>query len=193
MATTDTRRPWLAAAAIVALTVIAYLPVWRAGFVWDDVALVSGNPLIHAADGLRRLWFSREAVDYFPFAYSTFWVEWRLWGADAVPYHVANVLLQALSAVLLWRVLAKLRVPGAWLAGLIFAVHPFAVGSVAWISERKNTLSMAFYLLTFLAWLRFETPARALLGAGVGVVSEDSIRRCRGPSSPWCRRPAAIP
>ncbi|MGD0999602.1 MAG: tetratricopeptide repeat protein [Candidatus Brocadiia bacterium] len=152
-----TRRRFRLAVAIVAVTLLAYLPVMlRGGFFWDDDSFLYANKLIRAPDGLRRLWFTKEPTDYFPLTSSVLWVEWRVWGNDPRGYHVVNVLLHAAAAVLAWRVLVRLRVPGAWLAGLLFAVHPAAAASVAWITELKNTLPMALYLMSLLAWLRFD-------------------------------------
>ncbi len=149
-------RRFLPALLIVAAALLAYAPVLRAGFNWDDDVFLTENPLIHASDGLYRFWFTTTPPDYFPLTSSMLWFEWRMWGQNALGYHVVNVLLHALSAMLLWRVLLRLKIPGALLAGLLFAVHPVAVASVAWITERKNTLSLAFFLASLLAYLRFD-------------------------------------
>jgi tetratricopeptide (TPR) repeat protein len=98
--------------------------------------------------------------DYYPITWSTLWLEWKCWGDNPPPYHAANCLMHALAAVLVWLVLRKLSIPGAFLGGLIFAVHPVAVCSVAWVSERKNTLSIIFFLLTFLCYFNFQNARR---------------------------------
>ncbi len=109
-----------------------------------------------APDGLRRIWFSLDSPSqYFPLVYSTFRIEHALWGLNSTGYHWVNLLLHIANALLVWRVLARLHVPGAWLAGAIFALHPVQVESVAWITERKNVLMGFFFLLTLLAWVAF--------------------------------------
>ncbi|MCX5900241.1 MAG: tetratricopeptide repeat protein, partial [Proteobacteria bacterium] len=149
------------------VTFAAYVPAFNAGYVCDDNIFLYENPLIQAPNGLYRIWCTTEQDVYFPLTYTMVWLEWRIAGNNPVFYHAMNILLHALASVLLWLVLKKLKVPGAYLAGLIFAVHPVAAASVAWITERKNTLSMVLYLLSILAWLRFEDAGRkrAYLGA----------------------------
>jgi len=150
------RHGWLFGLFLAAITLIAYGPAWHAGFIWDDDAYLTQNPLLTAPDGLRRIWFSLDLPSqYFPLTYTTFYVERALWGFNPAGYHLVNLLLHAANALLVWRVLARLRAPGAWLAAAIFALHPVQVESAAWITERKNVLMGFFFLLTLLAWIKF--------------------------------------
>ena len=149
----------IAGALLVLLTLITYLPALRGGFIWDDDSYVTQNPMLHSLGGLEAIWFKPLATpQYYPLVFTSFWVERHLWGVQPFGYHLVNVLLHALNAVLLWRVLQRLKIAGAWWIAAIFALHPVNVESVAWITERKNTLSGLFYLLSALAWLRFRPP-----------------------------------
>jgi len=155
--------PWLLGLLLAAGTIIAYQPAWRAGFIWDDDVYVTNNPLLSAPDGLKRIWFSMHShSQYCPLVITTFRFECMLWGLNSVGYHVVNILLHSANALLVWAVLRRLALPGAWLAAAIFALHPVQVESVAWITERKNVLSLFFYLLALLAWVEFveERPNR---------------------------------
>src|SRR5947208_5837293 len=141
---------------LAAVTILVYRPAWNGGFLWDDDEYVINNDLLTASDGLRRIWFSLDSPSqYFPLTYSTFRIEHALWSLNTTGYHWVNLLLHVGDALLVWAVLARLRVPGAWLAAAIFALHPVQVESVAWITERKNVLMVFFFLLTLLAWIAF--------------------------------------
>jgi tetratricopeptide (TPR) repeat protein len=155
----DRSRGALAASALMLLPLLVYLPLRSAGFVWDDDSYVTQNENLRSAAGLLRIWFEPRSIpQYYPLVHTSYWAEYRLWGLSAAGFHATNVLLHGVSAVLLWRVLARLRVPGAWLAAAIFAVHPVMTESVAWITERKNVLSLALALGAFATYLHFAPP-----------------------------------
>ena len=150
------QRGWLPALLLVAAVILVYQPVWHAGFIWDDNDYVTENRTLRDLDGLRQLWFKVGATpQYYPLVHTTFWLEYHVWGLNPSGFHLVNVLLHATGALLLWGVLKRLQLPGAWLAAAIFALHPVQVESVAWITERKNVLSGVFYFAAALAYLRF--------------------------------------
>ena len=155
----DWPAPWLCALIFLA-TLVVYFPALNGELLWDDAGHVT-RPDLQSFSGLGRIWFEVAATQqYYPVLHSAFWLEHRLWGDATFGYHLINVLLHATSACLFAAILRKLTVPGAWLAALLFALHPVCVESVAWIAEQKNTLSTAFGLGAVLAYLRFDDTRR---------------------------------
>jgi len=146
----------MGAAALFALILIVYIPVTDAGFVWDDHSYVTQNPTLGSTEGLREIWLKPGATpQYYPLVFTTFWIEHAIWQLKPLGYHVVNVVLHAIGAILVWFVLRKLAVPGAWVAAAVFAIHPVHVESVAWVTERKNVLSGVFYFATVLSYIHF--------------------------------------
>ncbi len=146
------------------LVVGSYFPAFFAGFVWDDRVFTEARA-VRDLDGLWRIYFSPAEIEdeahYWPLVYTTFWLEHKLWGFDPTGYHVVNILLHLVNTLLLWRLIARLNVPGAWIVAAVFAVHPLHVESVAWVIERKDMLSGMFYLAAFSAYIRFVAERRS--------------------------------
>ena len=150
------------------LVAASFLPAVWAGFVWDD-EIIRRIEAVRSWGGIWDLWFSPSAVyhesgsgedHYWPLVYTTFWVEHKLWGFHPLGYHALNLLLHFVNTALLWRLLLRLRVPGAFFAAAVFAVHPLHVESVAWVIARKDLLSAFFYLTAVLMWLRYSEVPR---------------------------------
>jgi hypothetical protein len=139
---------------------VAYLPAMRGALLWDDEGHIT-RPDLRSLEGLWRIWTVPGATQqYYPLLHSAFWAEHALWGDAVLYYHLVNVALHALAACLVVAIVRRLALPGAWLAGFWFALHPLSVESVAWISEQKSTLSGAFFLAAALAYLKFEESRR---------------------------------
>jgi tetratricopeptide (TPR) repeat protein len=146
----------VALAAIVAATWVAYWPCLWGEFIWDDNLYVLYNPLLRDVTGLWRIWFEPVATPvYHPLVFSSYWIEYQMWGTTTLGYHAVNVALHTANALIFWAILQRLQSPGAVLAAGIFALHPVHVESVAWVTERKDVLSAFFYGLTMLWWVRF--------------------------------------
>jgi Flp pilus assembly protein TadD len=147
---------WRGALALAALALVIYGPSLPGGFLWDDDRNVFANETLTDAGGLRAIWTDPLAnQQYYPLTYTTFWLESQAWGTWPPGFRAVNLLLHALAGVLLWRVLRRLAVPGAWLGAALFVVHPINVESVAWITERRNVLSAVLFFASALAYLRY--------------------------------------
>jgi len=139
----------------------AYSQVFTAGFIWDDDDYLTQNPHIPASDGLLRIWaLNGESPQYYPLVFTTYFIEYRLWGLNPAGYHTVNILMHIANALLVWQLLRRMGFGGGYWVGLIFAVHPVHVESVAWIMERKNVMAGLFFLLAWHAYLRFEERGR---------------------------------
>ncbi len=135
----------------------------------DDDLYVTEAPLIQAPDGLIQMWYRFDQVEYHPISNASFWIEWRLWGAHPLGYRVTNVMLHVLASLLIWATLHKLHIPAAFLAAILFAVHPVNLQSVAWIAERKNIMALVFFLLSIICFLQHEALQSALTNAGAAM------------------------
>ena len=152
----DRRRVFWLAVALLLLTVIVYWPALRGGFIWDDADHLTENQAVVAPNGLHLIWSSLSVSRYYPLTLTTFWIQRRLWGLAPVAYHATNLIVHAINTILLFLLLRRLRVRGAWMAAALWGVHPVNVESVAWITELKNMQSGLFFLLCLLCYLRFE-------------------------------------
>jgi len=180
------RTKWLLGLALVTAVVAAYLPALQAGFVWNDDTYLTENRTLDGIEGLRLIWTEPKANEqYYPMVFTSFWVEKHLWSLQPFGYHLVNVLLHAGSALLLWGLLVRLGLPGAWFAAALFALHPLGVESVAWITERKNTLSLFLSLLAIHAWYSF-------LEARTKAAELKKKRRAVRAAEPWSRSPTAF-
>jgi protein O-mannosyl-transferase len=150
------RAGWLFAVLLVIAVFLAYQPAWNGGFVWDDDLHLVNNPVLKPG-GLVEAWRPGGYVNYWPMTFSVYRLEYELWGLNPLGFHLVNIALHALSALLVWRVLVNLRIPGAMFAAAVFALHPVNVESVAWIAQLKNVLCLPLGLLTMLFFLRHES------------------------------------
>ena len=180
MSPASSRSTWSAAdvgfaALLLIATLLAYMPALEGEFLLDDPVHVT-SPELRSFDGLRKIWTEVGATQqYYPVLHTAFWLEHRIWGDSVIEYHLTNVLLHAFAACLIVLLMRRLGVCAAvlpathrtrgsigteWFAAFLFALHPVAVESVAWIAEQKNTLSTVFCLGAALAFLRFEEDRR---------------------------------
>ena len=160
---------------IVAATLCVFSPSLRGDWLMDDDFYLPQNALLHDPHRLWKIWFAPGSlIEYYPIEATLQAIQWHFWGMHTLGYHLTNVALHTVSALLVWRLLAKFGLRYAWLGGLLFAVHPAVVESVAWIAELKNALSLPPFLLAMCSWIDFENRGRTrdyLLALGFFLIA----------------------
>ena len=141
---------------IIVLCFIIYGPSLANGFIWDDDAYVHKNPVLTSPTAVKDIWFSYKTPQYYPLVFTSFLIEHALWGFKPFGYHLVNLLLHIINALLVFTLVRKFSPKLAFFTAVIFAIHPIQVETVAWITERKNLLGLLFFLLATLSYLRFE-------------------------------------
>ena len=168
---------------IIVLCLTTYASSVQNDFIWDDDSYVYANPYLQKTDGLRAIWFTHRLPQYYPMTFTTFWIEHQLWGDHPFGYHITNLILHVLNAILVFWVIQKLCATLAFPVALLFAVHPIQVETVAWVTERKNLLALFFFLLAMLSYLRFDDTRKTshyfqTLGLFVCALLSKSIAVC---------------
>ncbi|HEY7396363.1 MAG TPA: tetratricopeptide repeat protein, partial [Gemmatimonadaceae bacterium] len=164
---------WLIPLIVAVATVAAFLPAIGNQFVsWDDAKNFVDNPHYRGLgwSHLKWMWTTFHMGHYVPLTWMTLGLDYSLWGMNPAGYHATNLLLHAANAVVLYFIARRLfalaagNVTGesstrfalaAAIAALVFAIHPLRVESVAWITERRDMLSLLFFLSSISAYLRF--------------------------------------
>jgi Flp pilus assembly protein TadD len=143
-------------AIIILASLWIYSPAYHGDWLWDDDQAITANPVTQGPWSFYNTWVVPPGADYFPLTATVFWMEWHAFGMNPTGYHIVNIVLHILGALAFWRLLHVMKLPGAWLGGLLFAIHPVCIESVAWVSELKNTLSQPLFLLACASFVQFD-------------------------------------
>lgn len=166
------RRPLALQALLTAAVAVVYLPALAAGWTnWDDQKNFLENPDYRGLGWtqLKWMWTTRLLCHYTPITWMTLGLDYVIWGMNPLGYHLTSLLIHAVNAGLLYRVLQTLlrRVRAdapAWPAAvgaLFYSLHPLRVESVVWVTERRDVLCGFFALLSIWAWLKRVEEERA--------------------------------
>lgn len=169
------RAPKLLLAVLLALATLAsYAPVFSAGYVdIDDADYVVENEVVRAGltrEGVAWAFGGAHAGNWFPLTWLSHMADVELFGVEPGAHHAVNLALHVANALLLFAALASVTgtLAPSFAAAAIFALHPLQVESVAWISQRKTTLSTLFGILALAGYARYaRTGARAAYGASL--------------------------
>jgi len=165
---------YLLLGALIAAILVAYAPLRKAQFVnYDDDKLVYQNPKITSLSpaAVKKIFTEDHVGLYHPLVLLSYALEYRFFKLDPAPYHLTNLVLHLLNAGLVfWMILVLSGQPlAAFVTALLFGIHPLHVESVAWVTERKDTLYAFFFLAATVAYL-LHRQKRSFFQYGLSVV-----------------------
>lgn len=154
----------LALVVVFLTAVVLYLLTLGYDFTgWDDTAYIMDNPHMKHVGGLMGIWFSRENEAYYPLTFTAMWIQYQWFGVQPLGYHAVCILLHAVNVAFLLVVLRRLKIgeTAAFIAAMLFAVHPVQVMTAAFIAEQKNLIACFCVLLCMYSWLNAHAGSRA--------------------------------
>ena len=146
---------------LLAFAFVVYFPTLWFGFLnWDDVEYFTNNRFVKQGfciESWNWCWTTFYAANYHPATWLSLMLDAQIWGTRAFGFHLTNVVLHALNGCLVYFILSEAtgRRGPSWWAAVLFVIHPFHVESVAWVSERKDVLSVFFGLGSITAYLAY--------------------------------------
>lgn len=149
---------WMLAVCII-LTFIAFVPVFKAGFVsWDDPDYASENQVIRSLGNFDAIVTTPVQGNIHPLTMLSLAINYAVSGKNAMSYHFVNLLLHLLNVILVFFFVLRLTGKKHWIAfitALLFGIHPLHVESVAWVAERKDVLYSFFFLCGLIWYLKY--------------------------------------
>lgn len=147
---------------IILLVLAVYGNTLKHGFVWDDYDIIVNNPLLEKLGNIPRFFLSEDKVAtatgyYRPVTYISFALDRAIWGLNPLGFNITNLVLHIIVALLFYTVLVELfkKEQLAFVAALIFALHPIAGETVNFHAGGRNTLlSACFALLSLFFYIR---------------------------------------
>ena len=143
---------------LTVVVIVSYRPVTHNGFIYDDIGYITSNPPVGAGltwATVKWAFTTYQQANWHPLTWLSHALDCELFGLNPAGPHYVNVLLHAANAVLLFLLLQS-ATGFRWrslMVAALFALHPINVESVAWAAERKNVLSMLFFLLALHAYV----------------------------------------
>ncbi len=157
---------------------------------YDDQNLIVNNPAIRSLspDNVAQMFVPKLRGNYQPIRTLSYAIDYAIWGARPLGFHLTNIVLHALTVVCVWLLLrGLLSEPVALLAAMLFAVHPIHVESVTWMSARKDLLSLAFFLLAILWYEKSESSGKVVPYVGSIIATALALlSKLTAVSLPFC-------
>lgn len=158
---TKKSRTWLFICVLILLVLIAFEPVRHNDFIdYDDPDYITQNPHIQSGfslSSIRWAFTAGHSSNWHPLTWLSHLLDVQLFGLNPLGHHLHNVVLHAISVILLFGML-RYMLSASWISFFIaaaFGLHPLRVESVAWASERKDVLSVLLFMLTLVSYLYY--------------------------------------